>query len=99
MKSLAMKCSNHFFGGGRNAINAGCLMKIESKDGTIKTIGNTVIVEDATEAVIYLSSCTDFRHKDFEKECHNRVNAAIMTFLASHTLPLMTDYSLVIIPC
>ncbi len=63
--------------GGKNAVSFGSLIKIVSNDGNIKTIGNSVIVEDASEVVIYLSSATDFRFENFEKVCTERINNAI----------------------
>lgn len=50
--------------GGEDAVTFASAMKIKITGGTVKTIGNSIIVEGADEATIYLAAATTYREAD-----------------------------------
>ncbi len=49
-------------------------IKIET-NGTSKSSNNKIIINNATETVIWISIVTSFRFENFEEECKNRLSA------------------------
>lgn len=50
--------------GGEDAISFASVLKIKVSGGTVQTIGNTILVEGANTATIYLAAATTFREAD-----------------------------------
>lgn len=46
------------------------------KNGSVKTIGEYLIIEDADEAVVYFTAATSFREKDYRAYCRMALDAA-----------------------
>ncbi|MCR5848736.1 MAG: glycoside hydrolase family 95 protein [Lachnospiraceae bacterium] len=67
--------------GGKDPIIAVCGVKTEVKGGSVQYIGNTVIVRNADEALIFLSASTSFRtinrseKKSDDNNCENDSNS------------------------
>ncbi len=75
------------YSGGKDGINLVNLVKVEC-DGVVRGIGKIVTVENSTEAVIYISCATSFRHGDPTVYCHNTISTAqqkgYATILSEH---------------
>lgn len=54
-------------------------VKAKLKGGTMRLANNTLIIKNATEAIIYVSAATDFRGAAFKKNTEAILNAAINT--------------------
>ena len=54
-------------------------VKAKLKGGTMRLANNTLIIKNATEAIIYISAATDFRGAAFKKNTEAILNAAINT--------------------
>ncbi|WAM33372.1 glycoside hydrolase family 95 protein [Caldicellulosiruptor morganii] len=53
------------FNGGAQGLSFCGMVKAFSRDGKVYSIGETLFVEDATEAVLLISSATTYRHSDY----------------------------------
>jgi alpha-L-fucosidase 2 len=51
-------------------------VKASVKDGKITVKGNTLVIEGASEAMIYISAGTDFKNPDYQKKIDQLLNAA-----------------------
>ena len=60
--------------GGKGAVNTAAVMKIVPTGGTVKTIGNSIIVENADEAMIIVTADTTFREADPVTSAIDRAN-------------------------
>lgn len=56
------------FNGGQNGLSF-CAMAEVIADGKVSTIGENVLVEDATDVTIFISSATTYRYKDYFDNC------------------------------
>ena len=54
-------------------------VKAKLQGGTMRLANNTLIIKNATEAIIYVSAATDFRGAAFKKNTEAILNAAINT--------------------
>jgi alpha-L-fucosidase 2 len=54
-------------------------VKAKLKDGTIHTTNNSIVIKGATEAIIYISSGTDFKEKAFKQKTETILEAALKT--------------------
>ena len=52
-------------------------VKAKLTGGSLTTTANSLVVKNATEAVIYISAATDFRKPDFKQRVQHDLNAAI----------------------
>lgn len=78
--------------GGLNAIGAVCGAKIVSPGGTVKTIGDSIIVSNATEAWVYYSARTTFYESDTKAAVLNDLTAAAASSYSSIRSAHVTDY-------
>lgn len=62
--------------GGKGAVNTAAVMKIVPVGGEVKIIGNSIIVENADEAMIIVTADTTFREKDPVASAIERANRA-----------------------
>lgn len=58
--------------GGKGAVNTASVIKMVPLGGTVKTIGNSIIVENADEAMIIVTADTTFREEDPVKSAIDR---------------------------
>ncbi len=63
-------------GGGRGAVEAICAIKIINEGGKRKAIGNTIVVEAADAATIFIAADTTFRESDPYKNVIDKLEAA-----------------------
>jgi alpha-L-fucosidase 2 len=54
-------------------------VKAKLQGGTMRLANNTLIIKNATEAIIYVSAATDFRGATFKKNTEAILNAAVNT--------------------
>lgn len=62
--------------GGEGGVDYCALLHCDVAGGSVKTIGEHLVVEGADEAVLYLSAATTFRESDPEAYCLDKVTAA-----------------------
>ncbi|HOO28385.1 MAG TPA: glycoside hydrolase family 95 protein, partial [Lachnospiraceae bacterium] len=62
--------------GGKGAVEFCGRIKVKAEGGQVKTIGNSVVVNAADAAVIYLAAETTFRETDAEGACAKRIKQA-----------------------
>ncbi len=79
------------YSGGKDGIDLVNLLKVEC-DGVVQGIGKTVMVEDATEAIIYISCATSFRHDDPTEYCQNTIVKAQQKGYAELLREHINDY-------
>lgn len=70
-----IKLSGHQ-GASGNGIDFSLAVKVDICDGTIKQIGSTLVVENATEAIIYVTGRTSYRNNDPFAWCIDTLNKA-----------------------
>lgn len=63
--------------GGEDGIHFCCMLNGTQKGGSINTIGEYLIVENATEAVFYLTAATSFRVDKREDYCRSTLEKAV----------------------
>ena len=63
--------------GGEGAIRFACGIRVIYTDGTLKSIGNSLVIKDASEVVIAVTSATSFyeQNEDLESVITNRLKA------------------------
>jgi len=61
---------------GRDGIEFSCVLKAISKDGIIKTIGDFIWVEDASEVTLLLAANSTFREENPQETCLRQINNA-----------------------
>ncbi len=59
--------------GGAGSVELTSAIKVELTDGNVKTIGNSIIIENATEVYIYLTCSTSFREENHKDVCLKRL--------------------------
>lgn len=59
--------------GGKGAIEFSSRIKVKTEDGSVKTLGNSVIVENANTATIFLTANTTFRVENPELYCQTQL--------------------------
>ena len=73
---------------GDTGVGFACCIKVVNKGGTLRSIGNTLLAEDADEVTIYISSDTSFYSEDFVKSTKdiilNASRKALDTLRAEH---------------
>ena len=52
--------------GGTGSLEFACEIKVIAKGGTVKSIGNTLVVENADEALILVAASSEFYEKDLK---------------------------------
>ena len=52
-------------------------IKVGDCDGKVETIGEHLIITEATKATVYLSICTSFRYQDYQAACNEKLAKAI----------------------
>ncbi|MGM0883780.1 MAG: glycoside hydrolase family 95 protein [Bacillota bacterium] len=62
--------------GGRDGITFASMFKVKAEGGNVSTIGNTVLVEGADSATIYLAAGTTFRTDDPLAYCKDKIEEA-----------------------
>ena len=78
--------------GGSDAVEFASVLKVKVSGGTVRTLGNSVIVENADEAVIYVSASTTFRDSDPLGWSAARVNNAAEMPYDQFKLEHIADY-------
>lgn len=68
------------------------IMSLDSKDGQVKLIGETLIVEDAREATLYLSALTSYRSDNLEADLSKTLEAAQALAYADLKAEHIKDY-------
>lgn len=59
--------------GGEGGVTFTSVLNIKAEGGSVETIGNSIIVEEADTATIYLTAATTFRYTDPLEYCTNRI--------------------------
>ena len=62
--------------GGAGSLGFACEIKVISKGGNIGSIGNTIVVENADEALILIAAATEFYEKDLKGYLDKTLNSA-----------------------
>lgn len=62
--------------GGKDGIGFACMLKCQARGGTVSTIGEYLVVRGASEALLYLTAATTFRHEDPIGTCRGTLEAA-----------------------
>ncbi|MBD0381853.1 glycoside hydrolase family 95 protein [Paenibacillus sedimenti] len=62
--------------GGRDGVDFAGMMKVKAEGGHVSTIGNTVLVEGADSATLYLTAGTTFRTEDPLAYCTDKIEEA-----------------------
>lgn len=62
--------------GGKDGIVFRCAIRAMAKNGSVETLGNHLIVENADDVTLILSAATSFRYKDPEDYCLKTIEKA-----------------------
>ena len=62
--------------GGEKGVRFATVLRVTATGGTVKTIGETVLVENADSAIVLLAACTSFREKNPAASSRERALAA-----------------------
>lgn len=62
---------------GADGVKFCCALTAKSTDGIIKTIGDFIIVEEASEVELYLSAQTTFRHENYKQITLQQLKEAV----------------------
>ncbi|UPK72920.1 glycoside hydrolase family 95 protein [Chitinophaga filiformis] len=68
-------------------------VKASSKDGAISTEGNTLVIRNASEIILYVAAGTDFRNPDFRKKISQTLAAAMKKSYAIQRKQHISNYS------
>jgi len=66
----------HAAGSGEGAIHFHCAAAVQTIGGKAEVIGEYITVQNAKEAVLYITAATSFRHKDTKEKCRELLQAA-----------------------
>lgn len=62
---------------GPNGVSYASYVAVSAEGGTIRTVGDHILVEDADAATIVVSCASDFRHEDFDEVAKRTASDAI----------------------
>lgn len=60
-----------------DGIGFSAMVRATAKGGTVTTLGEYLLVDNAEEAYIYFTAATSFRHKDYIQICRQTLDAAV----------------------
>lgn len=71
-------CAIGFAGcnGGAEGLHFSCMVRCVT-DGNVQTLGEYIVIDDASEATLYLTAATSFREADSEDYCRRTLGRAI----------------------
>ena len=62
--------------GGKGSPEFACEIKVETKGGSIESVGNTLVIDHADEALILIAAATEFYEKDLKSYLDNTLQNA-----------------------
>ncbi len=65
------------YSGAEDGVTLTNLISATSKDGVIKTIGQNLVVEGASEVTLYIAMATTYRHENPQAYCEQIIHSAI----------------------
>lgn len=77
---------------GKDGVEFSCALKATAKDGRVRTIGDTIFVENASEVTLLLAANSTFREKEPQEACMNQINNAAAKRFAELKQRHMDDY-------
>ena len=61
---------------GADGVRFASMLCAQSPDGVIETIGDYLYIKNATQATLFFTAASTFRHTDYEKYCRDTLDCA-----------------------